>query len=256
MKALLWDVDGTIAETERDGHRIAFNRAFEIWGLPWRWDDERYGELLEVTGGRERILYDMSTRDDAPTDPLDREALARKLHLTKNAIYGELVRGGHVVLRSGVRDLMEQCRTHGVAMAIATTTSRANVDVLLRAQLGRTWPDWFEVVVSGDDVSVKKPDPEVYIQALEGLGVAPRDAVAIEDSPNGAAAARAADIAVVITRSTYFSDADFDGAIAVGPGLHSTHGWHPEPSGSSVRSGAVELTDIAHWHRSAVTPLT
>ena len=99
LRALLWDVDGTLAETERDGHRVAFNLAFEALGLPWRWDVARYGALLRVTGGRERLMHDMSTRTDAPPTPGERDALARALHARKNAIFGELVRGGGLPLR-------------------------------------------------------------------------------------------------------------------------------------------------------------
>ncbi|HMV33525.1 MAG TPA: haloacid dehalogenase-like hydrolase, partial [Gemmatimonadales bacterium] len=139
LGAVLWDVDGTLAETERDGHRVAFNRAFEAAGLPWRWDVERYGVLLDVAGGRERLLHDMTTRDDAPTGPEARLALARELHARKNAIYAELVGGGRVPLRAGVRALLEECRAAGVALGIVTTTSRANVDALLSGHLGPAW---------------------------------------------------------------------------------------------------------------------
>ena len=131
LRALLWDVDGTLAETERDGHRIAFNLAFERLGLGWRWDEARYVELLAVTGGRERLLHDMAGRSDAPALAGERLALAAELHRLKNGFYAERVRAGAVALRPGVVGLMAQCADQGVRMAIATTTSRANILVSL-----------------------------------------------------------------------------------------------------------------------------
>ena len=105
LQALLWDVDGTLAESERDGHRVAFNLAFEACGVPWRWDEARYGELLRITGGRERLLHDMQTQSDAPTMAAERAALAAAIHQRKNQFYAELVRGGGIPLREGVVEL-------------------------------------------------------------------------------------------------------------------------------------------------------
>jgi HAD superfamily hydrolase (TIGR01509 family) len=245
LRAVLWDVDGTLAETERDGHRVAFNLAFEALGLPWRWDVARYGELLRVTGGRARLLHDMSTRTDAPSTPGERDALALALHARKNMIFAELVRDARLPLRDGVLALMQQCGERGVRMAIATTTSRVNVEALLGMHLGPRWQDWFDAVVCGEDVRLKKPDPEVYRLALQALHIGPLEAVAIEDSPGGVAAARAAEIPVVVTRSAYFADAAIDGAIAIGPGLHDRGGWHPAlRPGTDARVG---LDDIEGW---------
>ena len=248
LKALLWDVDGTLAETERDGHRVAFNLAFEACGLPWRWSVERYGELLAVTGGRERLMHDMTTRTDAPTPADERDALARRVHQRKNALYAELVGAHGIALRPGVRELMEQCRTRAVRMAITTTTSRSNVDALLRAHLGAGWQAWFAALVCGEDVARKKPDPEVYLQALQRLGLGPLDSVALEDSPGGVAAARAADVPVVVTRSAYFAGATFEGAIAIGPGLDQRAGWRPELAGATS-STLIGLDDLVAWHQ-------
>lgn len=247
LKAVVWDVDGTLAETERDGHRVAFNRAFEALGVPWRWDVARYGELLTVTGGRERLLRDMGTHADAPALLAEREALARRLHERKNQFYAELVQGGAITLRPGVVELMAQCADRGVRMALATTTSRSNVAALLRVHLGSRWAAWFDVIVCGEDVRHKKPDPEVYLQALAGLRLGPLQTLAIEDSPVGAAAARAAEVPVVVTRSVYFEHATFDGAIAIGPGLDRRDGWRPALRG--VRDDApVGLDDLIDWH--------
>ncbi|MCU0977226.1 MAG: HAD-IA family hydrolase [Steroidobacteraceae bacterium] len=248
IRALLWDVDGTLAETERDGHRVAFNLAFAARGLPWRWDEARYGALLSVTGGRERLIHDMSRRDDAPRSAGEREALARELHAAKNAIYAELLRERGIPLREGVLELMRECRERGVAMGIATTTSRANVDALLGAHFGGRWTDWFAAVVCGEDVARKKPDPEAYRRALRALGVEPGRAVAVEDSPAGVAAARAAGVPVIVTRSVYFAQSALEGAAAVGPGLGGLRGWQPSPAARSAAGDArVGLDDIAQW---------
>lgn len=248
LKALLWDVDGTLAETERDGHRVAFNLAFEACGLPWRWDEARYGELLRITGGRERLLSDMAARSDAPVLAGEREALARTLHAKKNKFYADLVRGAQLPLRDGVLGLLQQCRSRGVMLGIATTTSRSNVEALLGVHLGEGWADWFQVMVCGEDVQVKKPDPEVYLLALDALRISPLEAVALEDSPGGVAAARAAGIPVVVTLSSYFSDATIEGAIAIGPGLHERAGWRPALPWRSEAEAHVGVDDIQYWH--------
>jgi HAD superfamily hydrolase (TIGR01509 family) len=247
LKALLWDVDGTIAETERDGHRVAFNLAFEACGLPWHWSVERYGQLLAVMGGRERLMHEMTTREDAPSLPHERDSLARKVHQRKNALYAEIVHAHGISLRPGVQELMSQCRLRGIRMAITTTTSKDNVAALLAAHLGAGWAGWFDVLVCGEDVARKKPDPEVYAQALRRLSLDPLDTMALEDSPSGVASACAAHVPVVVTRSTYFANATFEGAIAIGPGLDQRALWRPELPASHA-SIAIGLDDLMAWH--------
>jgi HAD superfamily hydrolase (TIGR01509 family) len=221
LRALIWDVDGTVAETERDGHLIAFNRAFEAMGLPWRWDDALYGRLLKVTGGRERLLYDMAARSEAPPTLAAREALARELHQRKNAIYADIVAQGGIAARPGVLQLMNECSQSGILMAVATTTSTSNVVSLFKALLGAEWRARFAAVMCAEDAPDKKPDPQAYLLALNMLRVPAQDAFALEDSPNGLAAARAAGIACGITRSAYFADAKFEGAAWVRDDLAS-----------------------------------
>jgi HAD superfamily hydrolase (TIGR01509 family) len=245
LRALVWDVDGTLAETERDGHRVAFNRAFTARSLPWQWSEQHYGRLLAITGGRERLLYDMASRAAAPTAIEERAQLAHTLHRLKNDFYAEIVRQGQIALRPGVLELLRDCRDAGVRMAIATTTSRTNVAALLAATLGSRWSEWFEVVVCGEDVTRKKPDPEVYSRVLQGLQLPAAAAVAIEDSPAGAAAARAAGLQVVLTRSAYFAEADATAATAVGPGLDDASGWRPAVRDPARRR--VRLSDLSSW---------
>jgi len=204
LRALIWDVDGTIAETEADGHRVAFNQAFEAFGLPWRWDVAHYGRLLRVTGGRERLLHDFAGRADAPPPGAEREQLARALHLRKNGFYAERVAAGLIVARPGVLRLMRQAHESGLQQAIATTTSRSNVDALMRRLLGAQWRDGFAAVLCGEDVAQKKPHPEVYLKALAALRCDASAALALEDSDVGVRAAADAGVAALQCPSVYF----------------------------------------------------
>lgn len=225
LKALIWDVDGTVAETERDGHRLAFNEALREQGLAWQWDVAHYGRLLRVAGGYERLLHDMAMRPDAPQAIAERERLARAVHRRKNERYAARVASGAIALRPGVRRLMDECEAAGVALAIATTTSRANVDALFgrqfASQAGVHALDRFAAVVCAEQAPQKKPDPQAYVLALARLGIEGREALAIEDSPNGLAAARAAGVACVVTRSVYFAGDDFSAAAALCDDLDS-----------------------------------
>ena len=247
LRCLIWDVDGTIAETERDGHRVAYNLAFEEFGLPWHWYEAWYGRLLRVPGGRERLLADMGAHREAPTDSRMREILAGSLHARKNQLYARLVESGALPLREGVADLMRECRDRGVLMAIATTTRRASLDALLRHHLGADWRDWFAAIVCAEDGQRRKPDPEVYPHVLRLLGDDPLRTLAIEDSPLGVAAAHAAGLPVLVTRSAYFADASIDEAIAIGPGLHARAGWRPDALAAARPERRVGLDDIEDW---------
>ena len=248
LKALLWDVDGTLAETERDGHLVAFNQAFESSGLPWRWSSVEYGDLLRITGGRERFLFDMARNHRGPALAGERESLARQVHALKNQLYAQIVERGELPLRDGVRELLDECRARDVCLAIVTTTSRANAVALLRAHLGKDWAKAFPVMVCGEDVQSKKPDPEAYQRALKELRLSPLETLAIEDSPGGAAAARAADVPVIVARSRYFANVAFEGVTAIGPGLHTRQGWLPAPPVATLTPGRVTLADLTHWH--------
>jgi HAD superfamily hydrolase (TIGR01509 family) len=247
LKALLWDFDGTLAETERDGHRVAFNRAFASCGLPWHWSKARYGELQSINCDRERLLRDMVGRPDAPRSASRRDALARRVRDSKIAIYPDLLRHARLPLRDGVMPLMQECRTQGVRMGIATTTSRVCVEALLRPHLGPGWQDWFHALVFGEDVRRWKPDPEVYVRALLQARVCPSEAVAIEDSPIGATAARAIEIPVVLARSSGFADSSFPQVAAIGPGLDQRAGWWPNVLADDTGSAGIRLADIDRW---------
>lgn len=209
--ALIFDVDGTLAETE-ELHRQAFNFAFARHGLDWRWDRAVYKDLLRVTGGKERMRAYHASRGSAP--PLSDMDIA-ELHRIKTAHYAELIVTGCCPLRPGVADLLAGARARGQRLAIATTTSHGNIDALLSQALGKRWAADFEAIVAGDDVRHKKPAPDVYFEILARLKLGATDCVAIEDSANGLIAASRAGIPVLITRSMFFGDDDFAAARVV-----------------------------------------
>lgn len=256
LRALIWDVDGTLAETERDGHRRAFNAAFTELGLGWQWSVARYGELLTTAGGRERLLRDLATREDAPPPGPQRETLARELHARKNQHYAWLVRQGRIALRDGVRELMDEAQAAGLLQAIATTTSRANVQALLSAHLGARWEAGFDCIACAEDAPLKKPHPQVYRLALQRLGLRPHEALAIEDSPNGIQAAQAAGVPVLVTASVYFAQAAVaqgPGIVAAGAGLASPAGW-TRRDGLDAAGGRIGLPVLQRWHAVPASP--
>ena len=213
--ALIWDVDGTLAETERDGHRVAFNRAFAEAGLAWHWDADTYGWLLGVAGGKERIgVWWQRVDADAGVQPGAR-AFVERLHALKTRHYVALVESGALHLRPGIERLLRAARAAGRRLAIATTTQPANLQALLAHALGADAPGWFEVVGAGDVVPRKKPAPDIYRWVLERLALPACATLAIEDSAIGVAAARAAGVPVLAVRSAYTRDEQPEGALAV-----------------------------------------
>lgn len=209
--ALIFDVDGTLAETE-ELHRQAFNLAFARRGLDWQWDRAVYKDLLRVTGGKERMrAYHKRLKTAPPLSDMD----IAELHRIKTAHYAELVETGRCPLRPGVTDLLTTAKARGQRLAIATTTSHGNIDALLSQALGQRWAADFDAIVAGDDVRHKKPAPDVYCEILARLKLEGADCVAIEDSANGLVAASRAGIPVLITRSMFFGGDDFTGAHGV-----------------------------------------
>jgi HAD superfamily hydrolase (TIGR01509 family) len=222
LHALIFDVDGTLADTERDGHRLAFNTAFAEHGLDWHWDEALYGELLAVTGGKERIRFYAERHAPEMLARADFPELVRRLHLAKTAHYVRIVDQGGLPLRPGVAHLIAEARAAGVRLAIATTTSPENVTTLLRASLAAAATDWFEVIGAGDVVPHKKPAPDIYRWVLERIGLPATACLAIEDSENGLQSSLAAGIPTVVTISEYTAGHDFRGARAVLPDLSAT----------------------------------
>ncbi|MBZ0164464.1 MAG: HAD-IA family hydrolase [Notoacmeibacter sp.] len=233
LRGLIFDVDGTLAETE-ELHRAAFNQAFEEAGLGWTWRRDDYRRLLRTTGGKERIAQ---YAGEVGKPGLDIAALHRR----KTAIYGERMASGRIALRPGVENLIRTAREREIALAIATTTTRANVEALFAATLGTEALDWFAAVCTANEAPVKKPDPQVYLLALQILGLGPDECLAFEDSANGLKAALAAGITTVVTPSTYTADDDFSGAALVIRDLEGLAEAQDRWTGSNPAGGVTAL---------------
>lgn len=214
LKALLFDVDGTLAETE-EIHRHAFNTAFAEMGLSWHWDQDRYRELLKVSGGKERIRHFLVQSHPDMLELDDVDGLIAALHRIKTRHYTEAVVTGRVSLRPGVARLINEAKVEGLRQAVVTTTSRANVDALLLAAFGLGWESVFDVICCAEDAPVKKPAPDAYLWTLERLGLTGAHCLAIEDTGNGVQAAREAGVPVLVTESVYSRGEDFSGSVAV-----------------------------------------
>ncbi|MBF6056857.1 HAD family hydrolase [Thiomicrorhabdus heinhorstiae] len=212
LEALLFDVDGTLADTERDGHRPAFNMAFEAAGLDWNWDEALYGELLAVTGGKERIKFYLEKFNTDFEKPADFDEFVKGLHASKTEFYKQLMAEGKIPLRPGVERLINEARSKNVRMAVVTTTTPANVTALLTNTLGADSESWFEVIAAGDIVPAKKPAPDIYFWAMEKMNVKPEECIAFEDSDNGIKSSAAANVKTIITINEYTKDDDFSKA--------------------------------------------
>lgn len=215
LEALIFDVDGTLSDTERDGHRVAFNAAFDEYGIDWHWDVETYGKLLAVTGGKERMKHYAQAYLNNQGLPDNFEQLVPELHAAKTRHYTELLSTGAIPLRTGVERLLNEARQQGLRLAIATTTTPENVTALLGHTLGEPSIGWFEVIAAGDIVPAKKPAGDIYHYALDAMNLKPEQCLAFEDSRNGILATQDADLITLITVNGYTHEDDFTGAALV-----------------------------------------
>lgn len=222
LNALIFDVDGTLANTERDGHRVAFNRTFNDADLNWHWSIAHYGELLAVTGGKERMFYHAQKNDPSFAAQSNVDNIIRDLHANKTKHYIDILNQGEIPLRPGVEALLNHARASNLTLAIATTTTPQNVDALLKNTLGEAAISWFDCIGAGDIVANKKPASDIYDYVLEKLALPAGKCIAFEDSENGLISAKQANLTTIITRNEYTLDHDFTQADVV---MDELQGW-------------------------------
>jgi HAD superfamily hydrolase (TIGR01509 family) len=249
LEALICDVDGTLADTE-EAHRVAFNLAFDRQNLGWQWSREQYRELLEVHGGKERIKSYIETLPVKPAEKQRLLQLAPSLHAEKTRFYSAVVGDQGIALREGVERLLNEVLDAGYKLAIASTTTAANIDALLTSTLGPIGVDMFSVIACGDQVAAKKPAPDIYQLVLDTLGIGPTSAVAFEDSPHGLEASLSAGIWTLVTPTFWTQGGNFTGAGLVLPRLGNPDMPLPEASRRQIGGEAWlsfdALVDIAY----------
>lgn len=212
-RALIFDCDGVLGDTEPDGHLVAFNRMWQKLGVPWQWSKEQYGEKLKIGGGKERMASlfhdaDFRERVPVPESEEERKVLVASWHKEKTALYQEIINSGQIPPRPGIKRLSQEALNAGWKLAVASTSAQAAVEAVLRHVVGEELAKHF-VVMAGDIVQKKKPAPDIYNVTLERLRLPAHLCVAVEDSRNGMLAAHAADIPVIVTVSEYTRKEDF-----------------------------------------------
>jgi HAD superfamily hydrolase (TIGR01509 family) len=219
MTALVFDCDGVLADTERDGHRPAFNQAFREFGLPVEWDVEEYGRRLKIGGGKERMASlftpDFVAANGLPEDQAGQAELLAAWHRRKTAIYTEMVAAGRLPPRPGIRRIIAAAQDAGWMLGVASTSAEASVRAILEYAVGKERAARFDVFLAGDIVPRKKPAPDIYLLALERLGVPPAEVLVVEDSRNGLESAHAAGLRCLVTVNGYTEGEDFSEATLV-----------------------------------------
>lgn len=245
LRALIFDVDGTLADTERDGHRVAFNRAFAEAGLDWDWSAELYGDLLSVAGGKERIRFYLQRY--RPEFQIPSESFIADLHATKTKHYQDLLAEGKIPLRPGVKRLITEAHDQGVRLAIATTSALPNVMALLEHTLD---PAWFEVIAAGDIVPAKKPAPDIYHYVLKQLNLEAQDCLVVEDSLHGLQAATEAGLPTIVTVNEYTKNQDFSDALLVLNNLGEPESPFTVFLGNAFDASYVDMSVLHRLHNS------
>jgi HAD superfamily hydrolase (TIGR01509 family) len=249
VPALIFDCDGVLADTERDGHRPAFNQTFAEAGIPVQWSEEDYAEKLRIGGGKERMASlltdEFVAANGLPADAEGQKELLAAWHRRKTELYKEMVRDGRLPGRPGIARLVDEALQAGWSLAVASTSAEESVRAVLEHVVGADAAAHFEVF-AGDVVAAKKPDPAIYVLALERMGLDAADAIVVEDSRNGLLAAVGAGLRCVVTVSGYTADEDMSEALLVVSSL----GDPGEPARvlanrSAVRPGdQVTLADL------------
>lgn len=250
LSALLFDVDGTLADTE-ETHRQAFNSAFLEFRLPYDWSPDEYEVLLRISGGKERLAHFFERLPVSGAERAKLLANVAGLHRVKTERYAELVASGGSPLRPGIARLLREATEAGVRIGIASTTTSANVAALLDAELGPNAHRRFAVIACGDVVPAKKPAPDIYRLALSTLGLGSAQAVAFEDSANGLAAAKAAGLFTVVTPTRWTASQDFGDAGLTLPHLGDP-GTPLDPASAKLLGGPyLTLEMLAALHERA-----
>lgn len=245
LRALIFDVDGTLADTERNGHRVAFNRAFAEAGLNWDWSIDLYGELLSVAGGKERISFYI--QQYCPNFSIPSDNFIADLHANKIKHYRQLLSEGIIPLRPGVKRLIQEAHQEGIRLAIATTSALPNVISLLENNLDSAW---FEIIAAGDIVPAKKPAPDIYNYVLEKMNLAPQDCLVIEDSHHGLQAATQANLPTIVTFNEYTKNHDFSTALLVLNHLGEPNLPFSIKAGNAKDANYVDLAMLDELHKS------
>ncbi len=208
MKAIIFDCDGVLVDTERDGHRVAFNRAFAKKGCRAEWSIEVYGQLLKVAGGKERMKHYFDA-NGWPQGVTEKDTFIKELHKLKTDLFMEIIESGELALRPGVARLADEAVNAGFTLAVCSTSNERAVNLIVEKLLGPNRRAGFSAILAGDVVSRKKPDPEIYNLVCERLKIQPAQCVVIEDSRNGLLAAKAAEMHCIITTNGYTQNEDF-----------------------------------------------
>jgi HAD superfamily hydrolase (TIGR01509 family) len=246
LQALLFDCDGVLAETERDGHRVAYNRAMEALGIEVRWQADEYAELVLISGGKERLKYYFEKdRARFPEDKFGPE-LIQRIYLEKTAIFKEMANRGDLPPRPGIGRIAAEAREAGVLLFVCSTSHKESVETLLKKNYGEDVFSWFTELFCGDVVAKKKPAPDIYLLAKDKYGLDPARCCVIEDSRNGLLAAKAAGMRCLITKSYYTQDEDFSEADGVVSSLGNPGGEEAVIYGGRLERGLryVSLKDI------------
>lgn len=253
LKAFIFDVDGTLSDTERDGHRVAFNQAFDEYGMDWHWSVETYGKLLAVTGGKERMKFFAEKFLDESEVPDNLKAKIPELHQAKTRHYIELLSTGAIPLRPGVKRLIHEARQRGFRLAIATTTTPENVTTLLTHTLGADSISWFEVIAAGDVVPAKKPAPDIYDYALSKMNLSADECIAFEDSENGIKSSTGANLCTIITINDYTRNHDFSDASIVLDQMGEPDKPFSVITGNTNNASYLNCDLVLELHQQAIT---
>ena len=218
IKALIFDCDGVLVDTERDGHRVAFNRAFKAKGLNIEWDVPLYGRLLEIAGGKERMKHYFD-ENGWPENVQDKDAFIKELHKLKTDLFMQIIESGELPLRPGVARIVDEAIAKNLKLAVCSTSNERAVNLVVEKMLGEKRKSHFNAILAGDVVTKKKPDPEIYSLALKRLNLEPDECVVVEDSRNGLLAAKAAGMNCIVTTNGYTEKENFPEAQLVVPEL-------------------------------------